>query len=97
MKVFRRIVVAILAVAALTAATCVVISNLNKPTETEQSAVETKETPPDPKITQFDAKYLFVGTTFWGRNTNKSARASELGVKYPFSAKEAEDNDHSVV
>lgn len=85
MKVFRRVVVAILAVAVLTTATCVVISNLNKPSETEQSAVETKETPPDPKITQFDAKYLFVGTTFWGRNTNKSARASELGVKYPFS------------
>ena len=85
MKVFRRAVVAILAVAVLTTATCVVISNLNKPSETEQSAVETKETPPDPKITQFDAKYLFVGTTFWGRNTNKSARASELGVKYPFS------------
>lgn len=85
MKVFRRVVVAILAVAVLTAATCVVISNLNKPSETEKSAVETKETPPDPKITQLDAKYLFVGTTFWGRNTNKSARASELGVKYPFS------------
>lgn len=85
MKVFGRIVVAILAVAVLATTTCVVISNLNKPSETEQSAVETKETPPDPKITQFDAKYLFVGTTFWGRNTNKSSRASNLGVKYPFS------------
>lgn len=85
MKVFGRIVVAILAVAVLATTTCIVISNLNKPSETEQSAVETKETPPDPKITQFDAKYLFVGTTFWGRNTNKSSRASNLGVKYPFS------------
>ena len=85
MKVFGRIVVAILAVAVLATITCIVISNLNKPSETEQSAVETKETPPDPKITQFDAKYLFVGTTFWGRNTNKSSRASNLGVKYPFS------------
>lgn len=85
MKVFGRVVVAILAVAVLATTTCIVISNLNKPSETEQSAVETKETPPDPKITQFDAKYLFVGTTFWGRNTNKSSRASNLGVKYPFS------------
>lgn len=30
-------------------------------------------------------KLLFAGTTFWGRRTNKKARASELGVKYPFS------------
>lgn len=28
---------------------------------------------------------LFAGTTFWGRNTNKMARTSNLGVKYPFS------------
>ena len=30
-------------------------------------------------------RILYAGTTFWGRNTNVAARASELGVKYPFS------------
>lgn len=84
MKVFK-IVLATLSVAALTTIACVVVANLSKPQETEQPKEEVVETPPDPKITQFDAKYLFVGTTFWGRNTNKSARASELGVTYPFS------------
>jgi poly-gamma-glutamate synthesis protein (capsule biosynthesis protein) len=85
MKTFKRITIATLCVATITAFTLVIINGHNSSNEAEQTAAETKETPPDPKITQFDAKYLFVGTTFWGRNTNKSARASELGVKYPFS------------
>ena len=68
-------------------ATCIVLSIIIKkddnaePQQPEPVVVE----PPKPKITNFSAKYLFVGTTFWGRNTNKSARASELGVNYPFS------------
>ncbi len=37
------------------------------------------------EITSAKAKLLFAGTTFWGRRTNQNARASELGVKYPFS------------
>ena len=37
------------------------------------------------KITSVKTKILFAGTTFWGRRTNQNARASELGVKYPFS------------
>ncbi|MBR6166699.1 CapA family protein [Candidatus Saccharibacteria bacterium] len=49
------------------------------------SEINTPTTPPDPEITEMNAKYLFVGTTFWGRRTNQNARASELGVKYPFS------------
>ena len=53
--------------------------------ESTGSATDIPVAKPDPKITQMDAKYLFVGTTFWGRRTNKNARASELGVKYPFS------------
>ena len=86
MKTLKRIIIATLGVAIATVATLLIATNLNKPSETEQTDVITKkETPPDPKITQFDAKYLFVGTTFWGRNTNKSSRASNLGVKYPFS------------
>ena len=36
-------------------------------------------------VKEVGAKWLFAGTTFWGRRTNKDARASELGVKYPFS------------
>lgn len=86
MKTLKRIIIATLSVAIAIVATLLIATNLNSPSETEQTDVITKkETPPDPKITQFDAKYLFVGTTFWGRNTNKSARASNLGVKYPFS------------
>lgn len=86
MKTLKRIIIATLGVAIATVATLLIVTNLNKPSETEQTDVITKkETPPDPKITQFDAKYLFVGTTFWGRDTNKSSRASNLGVKYPFS------------
>lgn len=86
MKVFSRIAIAVLGIAAVATITCLILSNLQgRPTESEQPNAPVAETPPDPAITQFDAKYLFVGTTFWGRNTNKSARASELGVKYPFS------------
>lgn len=38
-----------------------------------------------PRITGAETKLLFMGTTFWGRRINKLARASELGVRYPFS------------
>ncbi len=83
----KPVIFAGLGVALVAAATCVVLISINTNNQTEQSnpANEVPVTPPDPKITQMDAKYLFVGTTFWGRNTNKSARASDLGVKYPFS------------
>lgn len=40
---------------------------------------------PDPVLVGGNMRLMFAGTTFWGRNTNKMARASELGVKYPFS------------
>jgi len=40
---------------------------------------------PEPKVSSAKMRVLFTGTTFWGRRTNKKARASELGVKYPFS------------
>lgn len=81
----KRVLLAVLGVAAIATVTCLVLANnTNTQNETDGQA-QTEETPPDPKITQFDAKYLFVGTTFWGRNTNKSARDSELDVTYPFS------------
>lgn len=41
--------------------------------------------PSAPSPTGAQAKYLFAGTTFWGRRTNTLARASKLGVQYPFS------------
>ena len=40
---------------------------------------------PTPEIVSANTKVMFAGTTFWGRRTNKKARASELGVQYPFS------------
>ncbi len=40
---------------------------------------------PDPSPSSAQMRVLFTGTTFWGRRTNKKARASELGVTYPFS------------
>lgn len=40
---------------------------------------------PDPVPVSAEMKVLFEGTTFWGRRTNTKARASELGVAYPFS------------
>lgn len=40
---------------------------------------------PDPVAVSGEMKLLMAGTTFWGRRTNKLARAGELGVKYPFS------------
>ena len=81
----KRVLLAVLGVAAIATVTCLVLANNTNTQNETDGQVQTEETPPDPKITQFDAKYLFVGTTFWGRNTNKSARDSELGVTYPFS------------
>ena len=63
---------------------CVILFGVTSSTR-ETGSTGAEETPPDPKITQMNAKYLFVGTTFWGRRTNQNARASKLGVKYPFS------------
>lgn len=40
---------------------------------------------PDPEVVSANMRILFTGTTFWGRRTNTKARASELGVAYPFS------------
>lgn len=37
-----------------------------------------------PVIKSAQARFLFTGTTFWGRRTNAAARASELDVTYPF-------------
>ena len=58
---------------------CVILFSVTSNTR-ETGSTGAEDTPPDPKITQMSAKYLFVGTTFWGRRTNQNARASKLGV-----------------
>lgn len=51
----------------------------------EEVAEQQEEAKEEPKPVGATAKYLFGGTTFWSRRTNTAARASELGVAYPFS------------
>lgn len=84
-KVFRTILILFFGTAAMAAATCLFLVNVQRQEEQTPVPSTPAATQPDPQITQLDAKYLFVGTTFWGRRTNKDARASSLGVKYPFS------------
>ncbi len=89
MKVFKflgRLVWIIIAIAAIALITCVLLVETNG----FQSKVKTgdeaiKEAPKDPEATGASTRLFFAGTTFWGRRTNTMARASELGVKYPFS------------
>ena len=50
-----------------------------------ENPVTKKDAQPEPIITDSASRILFTGTTFWGRNTNGVARASELGVDYPFA------------
>ncbi|MDO4220109.1 MAG: CapA family protein [Candidatus Saccharibacteria bacterium] len=90
MKVFKflgRMIWVIIAIIAVAVVTCVLlvsifgtnIKTIKGEENTEQVA------PPEPEITGAEMRVLFAGTTFWGRRTNTDARASELGVKYPFS------------
>jgi len=60
---------------------------LSKPKNNEGEVAEASEpeVKPEPKPVSAETRWLFAGTTFWGRDTNKLARASELGVNYPFS------------
>jgi poly-gamma-glutamate synthesis protein (capsule biosynthesis protein) len=39
----------------------------------------------DPEIVEVSGRMLMMGNIFWGRRMNTWARASELGVAYPFS------------
>ncbi len=93
--VVRKISFVVLGVVAAVAATCGVMYFINKkPTDKPQAqAVEEKEEVVPPKIVGAKTKILFAGTTFWGRKTNTSARASELGVKYPFSQLDTLERD----
>jgi poly-gamma-glutamate synthesis protein (capsule biosynthesis protein) len=53
--------------------------------EIEVSAPEVEEEIPEPTPVAGKMDLLLAGTSFWGRNINKMARTSELGLKYPFS------------
>lgn len=86
MKSFGKIIGIILGIAVVAGGTCGILIAING----SLKAPEPVETPvpepePDPIVTAAKIKIMYAGTTFWGRNTNVAARASELGVKYPFS------------
>ena len=92
-KWLSRIVLVLLAVLAIAVITCVALIYL-KPKISEQKQESTAEVAKsEPQIVAASAKYLFAGTTFWGRRTNTMARASELGVKYPFSQLDSLNRD----
>ena len=90
MKVFKilgRLIWITIAIGAVAVATCVALVSLYgtnvKIIKGEEDT--TPEVVREPEITSAQMRVLFAGTTFWGRRTNTDARASELGVKYPFS------------
>lgn len=84
-KLIKRVCVILIAILAIGAATCAALVYLLPKTKEEKVDVELPAEVPEPKPVSATAKYLFAGTTFWSRRTNTMARASELGVKYPFS------------
>ena len=70
--------------------TCFALIHFNDANKKEETADVSQPEPepepePDPIATDAKMKIMLAGTTFWGRRTNQLARASELGVKYPFS------------
>ncbi len=83
-KKISFVILGVIVVAAGTCGALYLFSNRAEP-KTDEAIVEEESGPVPPKIVGADARYLFAGTTFWGRRTNTDARASELGVKYPFS------------
>ena len=85
----RIAIIIMIGLAVTASATCLVlvsIKNQQKQDTTGASSVVVEPEPePEPVVTNAKMKILLAGTTFWGRRTNQLARASELGVKYPFS------------
>ncbi len=76
--------------ASVAVGTCLLLWQTNQKENGEVSTSvakeELKKDPvPDPVATEAKMKIMYAGTTFWGRRTNQLARASKLGVKYPFS------------
>lgn len=85
-KILGRLVWVIIAICAVAVVTCVMLVFLyGANVKTFREIDMTPEVVREPEITGAQMRVLFAGTTFWGRRTNTDARASELGVKYPFS------------
>ncbi len=88
-----RIIIALLAIGAIAVVTCAVLVWFRPQIFETKQEDEAPAEKPEPQIKAVSAKYLFAGTTFWGRRTNTMARASELGVKYPFSQLDSLERD----
>lgn len=73
------IIITLLVVIAAVIAAFLIINNFARTNIAEDSTPAT----PTPKTAS--SRIMMAGTTFWGRRTNKLARASQLGVAYPFS------------
>jgi poly-gamma-glutamate synthesis protein (capsule biosynthesis protein) len=56
-----------------------------EPVAVESESEIVQEPEPEPVATGAEMKLLLGGNIFWGRRTNTTARASTLGVVYPFS------------
>ena len=77
----------LLLVAVVAAITCFTLVQLRGSKKEVSDNIEASEPEPEPEPVAVSAKarYMYAGTTFWGRRINQNARASKLGVKYPFS------------
>ena len=85
-KILGRVFWIIICIAAVAMITCVILVNMYGVNTKEKTGDETiNQAPPEPKIVSAQSRILIAGTTFWGRRTNTDARASQLGVAYPFS------------
>ena len=85
-KILGRIFWIIICIAAVAMITCVILVSVYGVNTQEKTGDETiNQAPPEPKIVSAQSRILIAGTTFWGRRTNTDARASALGVAYPFS------------
>ena len=97
MKVLRfikRFIIAILAIIGIAVVTCIALIwffGTNNEMINYEEVI--KMQPPEPELVSAEGRFLFVGTTFWGRRTNNDARASELGIKYPFSQLDSLSHD----
>ena len=85
-KILGRVFWIIICIAAVAMITCVILVSVYGVNTQEKTGDETiNQAPPEPKIVSAQSRILIAGTTFWGRRTNTDARASQLGVAYPFS------------
>lgn len=91
-KTIALIAGGILVVAGIVCGICVVVSGSDSRNVTEAPTV-VAEPEPDPVAVSAETRLMLVGTTFWGRRTNTDARASALGVKYPFSKLDTFDRE----